>query len=1014
MLNVDGLKPRSVPPSTPLIQDILHEKNMLFGMLTETWLRDHMDAELHIPNYILFRSDRIRPRKRRGRDHGGVAMYIRSDMAASADPVLKFSNGVVELLCVHIKSENIVLCVLYRQPNDPTGGHMSKLKEFKQALNKLRKTLNLLPNPTPDIILGGDFNLPNVKWPEADFKTGSKKIPEEHEMLQELKTLFIQHHLSQYIYEPTHYRGNTLDLICTNNPMIIHGYNIEQTICSPHHLIECSTTYSLSHAEHSQTPKPPTKSIFDQLNFHSPDIDWKCIENEFEQVDWKKELNGVSPKEKTDKFIEISKRISEKYVPKRKSYTNNSKPIIPRHRRKLMRRRTKLNRRLRATTSESCRKKIIAEGKDIEKSLMQSYHSQHLYEEDKAVNAIKCNPKYFYSYANKYSKTRSTVGPLSDGNNIIITSAKKMADIFAEVYKTFFTKPLNMTYPYDYSSDIPTLSDIHFEETDIIKAIEEISANAAAGPDRFPAILLKKCKNIMAKPLYLIWRESIDTNNIPDLLKQGNITPIHKGGNRDSAKNYRPVTLTSHLIKVYEKVVRNHLVSFIERNNLFNPNQHGFRAGRSCLSQLLAHQDNITRLLEMGKNVDVVYLDFSKAFDKVDFDITLWKLHQLGIRGKLHAWIHNFLVHRQQSVVIDGYSSDPFEPISGVPQGSVLGPLLFLILLGDIDKDVSSAYVSSFADDTRISHGITSQTDVNLMQHQLSVIYNWSTKNNMYFNSDKFNCLRYGPNNEIKENTKYSSNNGKDIECNEHVLDLGVTLSADASFKEHIRLTVDAAQKKCGWILRTFSTRDSFPLMTLWKSLVQPKLDYCSQLWSPSSIGQIQDLEMVFRSYARKIKGLSHMSYWDQLKSLNIYSMERRRERYQIIYVWRILESQVPNLSNIDGICSQKNSRRGRLCIVPPINRSASPKIRTLREGSLSVKGPQLFNCMPDHIRNITNCTVDHFKSRLDSFLSQIPDQPRIPNYEKFCVAESNSLTDMAKMQTITVSQFTGVPPGRP
>ena len=138
------------------------------------------------------------------------------------------------------------------------------------------------------------------------------------------------------------------------------------------------------------------------------------------------------------------------------------------------------------------------------------------------------------------------------------------------------------------------------------------------------------------------------------MLKTATVVPIHKGGSCGTPANYRPVALTSHLIKLFERVMKKYLISYLEENNLFNPGQHGFRQGRSCLSQLIAHFDNISRLLEDGKNVDVVYLDFAKAFDKVDFLATLRKLHQMGISGKVGKWIYSFLTNRTQSVIVNG------------------------------------------------------------------------------------------------------------------------------------------------------------------------------------------------------------------------------------------------------------------------------------------------------------------------------------------------------------------------
>ena len=163
-------------------------------------------------------------------------------------------------------------------------------------------------------------------------------------------------------------------------------------------------------------------------------------------------------------------------------------------------------------------------------------------------------------------------------------------------------------------------------------------------------------------------------------------------------------------------------MEFMNDNILFNHSQHGFRGGRSCLSQLLSHFDRITYELEKGNGVDVIYLDFAKAFDKLDHGITLHKLKALGIRGHLGRWIFTFLTGRQQSVVVDGRMSLPKPVISGVPQGSVLGPLLFLVLIGDIDKNVATAFLSSFADDTRVGNGINSHADVDDLQRDLEAV----------------------------------------------------------------------------------------------------------------------------------------------------------------------------------------------------------------------------------------------------------------------------------------------------
>ena len=271
---------------------------------------------------------------------------------------------------------------------------------------------------------------------------------------------------------------------------------------------------------------------------------------------------------------------------------------------------------------------------DIETKLQESYNSQQSREEEEAVATIKSNPRYFYSYARNRQKMKTPIGPLNNESGTLTNDPGEMANILADQYNSVFSVPATDVNPRPQAAET-TVSDITLNEEEIIKAITELNSQSASGPDRFPALLLKNCKESLAKPLCIIWQASLDSGEVPELLKKSTITPIFKKGDKRLPENYRPVALTSHLIKVFEKVLRNQIVQHIEENNLLNPNQHGFRAGRSCLSQLVQHYDKVTKLLEEGKNVDVIYLDFSKAFDKLDFKITINKVEELGITGKL-------------------------------------------------------------------------------------------------------------------------------------------------------------------------------------------------------------------------------------------------------------------------------------------------------------------------------------------------------------------------------------------
>ena len=234
--------------------------------------------------------------------------------------------------------------------------------------------------------------------------------------------------------------------------------------------------------------------------------------------------------------------------------------------------------------------------------------------------------------------------------------------------------------------------------------------------------------------------------------------------------------------------------------------------------------------------------------------------------------------------------------------------------------------------------------------------------------------------------------------------DLGVVMSDDCSFSEHIKHIVKKAKEMSAWILRTFNTRSSALMLTLWKSLVIPHLDYCSQLWSPLAKGEIQDLESTQRSFVRKIKGLAQFSYWEQLKRLNLKSLERRRERYMIMYIWSILEGIVPNISNAnEGIETKNHVRHGRKCVIPIVKRSPYAAVI---EASLRVHGAKLFNAMPSSIRNLTNCTKEHFKVKLDEVLLKIPDEPQLRRYTSYRRTDSNSILDMIRLSSVGLSEL--------
>ena len=225
---------------------------------------------------------------------------------------------------------------------------------------------------------------------------------------------------------------------------------------------------------------------------------------------------------------------------------------------------------------------------------------------------------------------------------------EEMCDLLRKQYESVFSKPKNnfkVVNPDEFFFNEPhlepSITDIDISPADFVTAINEMPLHCAPGPDSWSSIFIKQCKESLSYPFYILWRKSLDTGNIPDGQLLTDIAPLHKGGSKSLPKNYRPIALTSHVIKIFERVLRKKLMEYMEKNNLYNPRQHGFRPGRSCLSQLLDHFDRVLEGIEEGKNVDVVYTDFAKAFDKCDHGIIAHKLKDLESLGK---WVAIFIV----------------------------------------------------------------------------------------------------------------------------------------------------------------------------------------------------------------------------------------------------------------------------------------------------------------------------------------------------------------------------------
>ena len=977
-------------------RELTSTNEILLINLTETWLDETIVKDARINGYNEFRSDRI------GIKQGGVAIYANDKL--ECETIGKISHNKCEMIAINVRTLNTINIVIYRPPH-------TKSEDFYCILNKVEEIFRDMENPNPTIVITGDFNFPFLKWKcnsldsfngcMSDIDVTVNASVDEKMQFDRLRKLADQYNLIQTIEGPTreeNEKKSTLDLVYTNDIGNFKEIGLYKSSMSDHYTIEITTGYTPK-ISRSKDKSNSNKSILRNLNFYSNEINWKYVNDKIREIIWPKMVVDKPMLELFEIFIKYLVIICKEAIPMKKNDGRNSYGRIPKVRKKLLGRMKKIKRDYRKAVSEERKEELSIKIKEIEEQLIEERRKERIEDEKKIVSKIKTNPKVLYSYVRRETCKKDEIGPFKEGDEYIYNN-KEICTKLINQYKKQFSKSKTTVTDEEWKEifnnvNQEDLIDIDVTESAILDAIGELNANSAAGPDDIPALFIIKTKESLALPLRILLRKSLDEGDIPDILKLANITPIHKGGSKTKPEQYRPVSLTSHIMKIFERVMKNNIMTHLIKNSLINDAQHGFTPGRSTQTQLLVHFLDIFEAIEEGTRVDTVFLDFSKAFDKVDHNILLQKIAEHKIKGKIGNWIKEFLKNRKFTVIANGEISEQEDVVSGVPQGTVLAAILFIIMISDINDEVKECIVRCFADDTRVSKKIRDEEDKKKLQEALSIIYKWADDNLMVFNKDKFEQLTYGETENVTI-TSYKNPSNEDIRNSETVKDLGIITNKSMTFKEHIQSTVLACKRISGMIMRTFTTRDPEIMLKLFSTYIRSRIEYCCCIWSPNLQYEIDELERLQKTFTSKIEGMEEKDYHERLKLLNLYSLERRRERYLVIYAWQMIEGIKENVLKL-----QSTNGRIRAIWSKPIRWSFRGKkikhsSRSIVHNSTAKRMERLFNCLPPYIRNIKGKTVDTFKRTLDKWLQTIPDLPKIDNYGARVAAEDNSLINQA------------------
>ena len=710
----------------------------------------------------------------------------------------------LEIITIKItKPVSLVLCVVYLPPN-PCYNKCVDLCHYLSTLSNDNK-----------VIILGDFNLPDINWHTLTGNTASSA---------KFCEFVYDNNLDQLVNEPTHHQGNTLDLVLTNCSRILHNVTIytNTRIPTDHFVVSFSI----------QVPKLSNSISKSRLvyNFRKANytqmVDFLCDCN-FEPCLSSDNLEFVWS------FIKVTiYQAMDLFVPKVRIRPNMS----PRWFNATIRH--KLN------CVHSLRKKALLHPSPAIQSKLDHFEIelQDIMSTAKSefelslINDFAYSRNYkIYDYIKSMNKDDSLPPVMSNGSNSASEDHDK-ATLFNQYFHSVFTSNSGNISPTDGNpSPFATITDIEFSESDVYQALASLDPSKSPGIDGIGPNILKHGALALHIPIHHLFKLCMTHCSIPSEWKIHKITPIFKTGKRDHVNNYRPISLLSCVSKVLERVIYDKIFAFVTQQ--ISMSQFGFLRSHSSLQQLLMFVNGIINSVEDKRSYHVIYLDFKKAFDSVSHKGLLHKLRTVGIMGSLWKWLENYLTCRLQCVDINGSISNLLPVISGVPQGSILGPLLFVIFINDLPSAVQHSSLLLFADDTKCAKSVASHTEHQQLQTDLDSLSSWSLRWNLPFNESKFRLLQFSIN-ATSDPLPYHIRGNKITQSSSHK-DLGVLFTNTLNWEEHYNLMTSRAYRQLGMLRRTFTLCNVTARKTLYLSLVRSQLTYCSQVWRPSLIKHI-------------------------------------------------------------------------------------------------------------------------------------------------------------------------------
>ena len=701
-----------------------------------------------------------------------------------------------------------------------------------EMCSSISKLLNQNKKRNPNIIIGGDYNFPDIDW--TSWSTTNSKTQSVH---GKFLNFLLENSLAQLQTKVTRPVSNSvLDLIVTSCPHLVSNIEVQPGI-SDHDIVLFSF---------NMKPKPQPKVPRKIFNYQKANVDEiKAKTSEFCQSFLSEDPNTRSVASNWTMIKDHLHNIMNSHIPYKMSKTRRNLPWINVQIKRQMRKRDRLYSKAKKSNASHDWKSFKQYRNRVAKVVNQA-HSNYV---NNVVGASLCEkPKVFWSYV-KLMKTENLGIPALRTQTKLCTSDVDKAQALNEQFQSVFNPRPTHEIPVKPNSPFPSIPDLIVHPDGIAKQLNKLNPSKACGPDELSPRLLKLVAEELAPALAFLYQQSINTGQVPEDWRKAIVTPIYKKGPKSDPVNYRPISLTCLCCKILEHVVLSHMAKHLNQHHILLDSQHGFRERLSTVTQLITSVNDWASTLEHRGQTDVILLDFSKAFDKVSHQHLSAKLHYYGIRGSTLHWINAFLDNHTQATSVNGQHSSWVDVTSGVPQGSVLGPALFLLYINDIQDNIKSN-IRLFADVSIVYREITNPDDHIILQQDLQALAEWSRTWLMEFNIKKCAILSITRKKQPSKHpyTIFGELLGR---VNQHDY-LGVTISHDLSWNSHCQQVISKSNRTLGLLRRTLAPCNRDVKTKAYESLVRPRLvEYAAEVWHPHSTTIVDRLEQVQRAAAR-------------------------------------------------------------------------------------------------------------------------------------------------------------------